>query len=70
MSKEHLAQTDFTNIEDPKARTHLLKSKAKVDINNLLKKVRTEEKKEKKENFIFLGLVCGVVAITGVIASL
>ena len=28
-----------------------------------------EKNKEKNENYIFLGLICGVVAITGIIAS-
>ena len=32
-------------------------------------KVRQEKNKEKKENYIFLGLICGVVAVTGIIAS-
>ena len=41
----------------------------KVDINYLLAKVRQEKNKEKKENYIFLGLICGVVAVTGIIAS-
>ena len=44
-------------------------SSKKVDINDLLAKVREEKNKEKKENYIFLGLICGVVAVTGVIAS-
>ena len=42
----------------------------KVDINNLLSRVRQEKNKERKENYIFLGLVVGVVAVTGIIASL
>ena len=42
---------------------------SKVNIVNLLSKVRQEEKKEKKENYIFLSLICGVVAVTGIIAS-
>ena len=46
------------------------KSKARVDINNLLFKVREERSREKKENYVFLGLVVGVLAITGIIASL
>jgi len=45
---------------------HTLK---KVDINDLLSKIRQEKIKEKKENYIFLGLICAVVAVTGVIAS-
>ena len=42
----------------------------KVDINDLLSKVRQEKNKEKKENYIFLCLICLVVAVTGIIASL
>ena len=44
-------------------------SSKKVDINALLLKIRQEKNKEKKENYIFLGLICGVVVVTGVIAS-
>ena len=43
---------------------------SKVNINNLLSKVRKENNKERKENYIFLGLICAVVAVTGIIASL
>ena len=41
----------------------------KVDINDLLSKVRQENNKEKKENYIFLAVICGVVAVTGIVAS-
>ena len=52
-------------------KTQSIRSKtSKVNINNLLSKVRKENNKEKKENYIFLGLICGVVAVTGIIASL
>ena len=55
----------ITNID------FLLKpKKAKVNINDLLYKVRVEKNKKKKENFMFLGLVIGVLAVTGIIASL
>ena len=48
-----------------------IKSKtSKVNINNLLSKVRKENNKEKKDNYIFLGLICAVAAVTGIIASL
>ena len=51
--------------------TRSIKSKtSKVNINNLLSKVRKENNKEKKENYIFLGLICAVAAVTGIIASL
>ena len=42
----------------------------KVDINDLLSKVRDEKKKERKENLLFLGLIGSVIVITGIIASL
>jgi len=42
----------------------------RVNINNLLNRVRQEKNKQKKENYIFIFLVFGAVAVTGVIASL
>ena len=52
-------------------KTQSIRSKtSKVNINNLLSKVRKENNKEKKENYIFLGLICGAVVVTGIIASL
>jgi len=42
----------------------------KVDINDLLSRARQDEKKQKKENLIFFGLIASVIAITGIIASL
>ena len=44
--------------------------KIKVDINDLLSRVRDEKKKERKENLLFLGLIGSVIVITGIIASL
>ena len=42
----------------------------KVDINILLNRVRNEQKKERKENLLFLGLIGSVIVVTGLIASL
>ena len=42
----------------------------RVDINELLSRVRDDEKKQKKENLVFFGLVASVIVITGIIASL
>ena len=42
----------------------------KVDINDLLSRVRDEKKKERKENLLILGLIGFVIVITGIIASL
>ena len=62
MSGEQLTARDLN-------KTSIDRSSKKVDINNLLSRVRQEKNKEKKENYIFLGLICGVVAVTGIIAS-
>ena len=45
-------------------------SNRRVDINDLLSRVRNDEKKQKKENLVFFGLVASVIVITGIIASL
>ena len=42
----------------------------KVDINDLLSRVRDEKKRERKENLLFLSLIGSVIVITGIIASL
>jgi hypothetical protein len=42
----------------------------RVDINNLMSKVREQERKERKENLIFFSLISSVILITGIIASL
>ena len=51
------------NNNDPKV-------SGRVDINTLMSRVRAEEKKEKKEYLVFVGLIGSVIVITGVIASL
>ena len=62
MSEEQLTTKDLN-------KTSIDNLSKKVNINNMLAKVRQEKNKEKKENYIFLSLICGVVAITGIIAS-
>ena len=62
MSGEHISAKDLK-------RDSTIPSSRKVNINLLLSKVRQEKNKEKKENYIFLGLICGAVAVTGIIAS-
>ena len=45
-------------------------SNRRVDINDLLSRARDDEKKQKKENLVFFGLIASVIVITGIIASL
>ena len=50
---------------------HSLKnSKKRVDINDLLDKVRKSQKKEKLESTIFFSLVAAVIVVTGIIISI
>ena len=65
MSGENIVNSKLENIEV------VSNSKPKrVDINDLLSKVREEKKKERKESLVFFGLISTVVVVTGVIASL
>ena len=43
---------------------------SRVNITDLLSRVRQEKNREKKENYIFLGLICALIAVTGIIASI
>ena len=45
-------------------------SERRVDINILLAKVRTKEKKEKIETTIFISMVAMAIIVIGVIVSL
>ena len=45
-------------------------SSGRVNINNLMSKVRADHKKQKTENLVFVGLIGSIVVITGIIASL
>ena len=68
MSGEHLSAKDLNKISSQATFSKSIKSK--ININDLLHKVREEKTKERKENYIFLGLVVGLLAVTGIIASL
>ena len=66
MSEEQLTAKELNKASQIRS----FKTVSKVNINDLLSKVREEKTKEKAENYIFLGLVVGALAITGIIASL
>ena len=42
----------------------------RVDINDLMSRAREDEKKQKKENLVFFGVIASVIVLTGIIASL
>ena len=41
----------------------------RVNIDNLMSKVRANQKKQRKENLVFVGLIGSIVVISGIIAS-
>ena len=67
MSGENLAVDTSIDKRDPGASS--TNPHKKVDINNLLAKLKKEEKSKKKENLILLSLVVSAIGITGIIAS-
>ena len=68
MSGEQLSAKDLNKISN--LNTISKSKKIKININDLLGKVRAEKNKERKENYMFLGLIISVLAVTGIIASL
>ena len=61
MSGDQVNYNKISNSSSPARR---------VDINDLLSRARDDEKKQKKENLVFFGLVASVIVITGIVASL
>ena len=68
MSGEKIGAKDLNKISNLTNFAKLKKSK--IDINDLLLKVRAENNKGRRENYMFFGLVISVLAVTGIIASL
>ena len=68
MSGEQLSTKELNKISS--LNTFSKSKKKKININDLLHRVREEKTKERKENYLFLSLVVGVLAVTGIIASL
>ena len=69
MSREQIAIDEISSATKGQSfKTNTISKRA--NINELLSKVREEKKREKKENYIFLLLIFGVIAVAGVIASL
>ena len=66
MSGEQVTQVDLTKTQSSSGQK---KYKSKVDINVLLSKVRSEEKKERYESIIFISLVSSAILVTGIIVS-
>ena len=68
MSGEQITEKNLNKMA--KGHAYLGNSSKKVNINQLLSKIREERTKDKKENYIFLGLICGIIVVTVIISSL
>ena len=62
--RNHSLDTSKTVVSGYKKKSN------RVDINILLNKVRSEEKREKFESAIFISLISFVLLVTGIIISL
>ena len=69
MSGEQLASKESINTSEIQLSKNS-NTASRVNINDLLLKVRKEQEKDKTENYIFLGLICAVITVTGIIATL
>ena len=72
MSGEHITNNSV-ETQSIESELHSLKNspkKKRVDINVLLNKVRSAQKKEKMESTIFFGLVAAIIVVTGIIVSI
>ena len=72
MSGEQITNNSV-ETQDLEGEHHSLKNSSKkkrVDINVLLNKVRSAQKKERIESTIFFGLVAVVIVVTGLIVSI
>ena len=69
MSAEKILQEEqnLTTITTPV--TSEVKFNGRVDINDLLARVRKEKNKVNKENFVFFGLISALVLVVGIILS-
>ena len=72
MSGERITNNSV-ETQNMEGELHSLKNSSRekrVDINVLLNKVRSAQKKEKMESTIFFGLVAAVILVTGLIVSI
>ena len=60
-------QQNFTSLVTPEV--EVKKMSARVDINELLARVRKEKKKENKLNMVFFSLFASLILVVGIILS-
>ena len=63
----NIEQQKFTSLVTPEV--EVKKMSARVDINELLARVRKEKKKENKLNMVFFSLFASLILVVGIILS-
>ncbi len=64
---------DYKNTEQVKNSSPdevVVNSRSKVDLNNLIKKVKEEEKRSKRQNIVISAAALSAVAVFGIIFTL
>jgi hypothetical protein len=71
MSAEKIIISEGNNL--PPLKTSIFKeekiSKRRVDINDLLSRVREKKRKENQTNLVFFGLFASTICVAGIILS-
>tara|TARA_Y100000992_G_scaffold144110_1_gene95706 strand:- start:325 stop:540 length:216 start_codon:yes stop_codon:yes gene_type:complete len=68
--RESNLQKEFTKEENLNGENSLASSGSKVDLNNLIKRVKEEEKRSKRQNLVISAAALSAVAAFGIILTL
>jgi hypothetical protein len=69
MSAEKIIYEEQNQIDLKTPKLSEVKFSGRVDMNDLLARVRKEKNKEDKEKFVFIGLISALVLVVGIILS-
>jgi hypothetical protein len=68
--REGTLQKEFTKEENLNGENSLGSYQPKVDLNNLIKRVKEEEKRSKRQNIVISAAALSAVAVFGIILTL
>ena len=69
-NSENSLQKNFNKEENFDVENSLRSSSSKVDLNNLIKRVKDEEKRSKRQNIVISAAALSAVAVFGIILTL
>ena len=68
--RDNSLKSDYRNQEHHSGENSLGSSRSKVDLNNLIKRVKEEEKRSKRQNIVISAAALSAVAVFGIILTL